>query len=145
MNEFDTQISDQLILDHRFSAQAKKLKDMRAKVRGRLMEQGFDSDIIEQVVLAIDEACQNIIRHAYGQETQEEIVLHIRQHHQALAITLRDYAPHVQENCIQPRDLEDVRPGGLGGHFIHQTMNEISLEPAPDGPGNVLRMIKQFS
>ncbi|GJL65766.1 MAG: hypothetical protein NPIRA05_07370 [Nitrospirales bacterium] len=145
MNHFDTQMSDQPLLVHRFPAQAKNLKDIRAKVRGTLMERGFGTDIIEHIVIAIDEACQNIIRHAYGKETEEKIVLHIHYHPQALEITLRDYAPHVTMNCIQPRDLKDVRPGGLGGHFIHQTMNEITLEHAPDGNGNILRMMKQFA
>lgn len=144
MSHFNTQKSHHQLLAYRFSAQAKKLKDTRVKVRAILMEHGYDPDIIEQVVIAIDEACQNIIRHAYGRETEEAIVLQIQQNHQTLAITLRDYAPHVNVPCLELRDLEEVRPGGLGGHFMHQTMDEISVEPAPDGNGNILRMFKQF-
>ena len=99
----------------------------------------------EDVVLAIDEACQNIIRHAYGKETEEEIALQIQRQGDGLTITLRDFAPPVDSDCMKPRDLEDIRPGGLGCHFMQQVMDEISVTYAREGNGNILRMVKRFS
>ena len=59
--------------------------------------------------------------------------------------TLRDFAPHVPPDCMQPRDLDEVRPGGLGTHFILQVMDEVGfVEPPPEGGGNLLRMVKKL-
>lgn len=137
--------SDQhtLLLEHRFRARAKELCDTRTAVRTCLTQCGCGPDTVENVVLAIDEACQNIIRHAYRGETDEEIVLEIGREGEALVVSLLDYAPEVSPDCMKPRDLDDVRPGGLGCHFIHQVMDEVSLGPAPTGHGNVLRMVKR--
>ncbi|GJL55048.1 MAG: hypothetical protein NPIRA02_21800 [Nitrospirales bacterium] len=145
MNHFDTPTSDHDALVHRFPARAKNLKDTRTKVRATLTQLGYCPDTIEQVVIAIDEACQNIIRHAYGQETEEAIVLRIQYQQHDLHITLRDYAPPVDADCIKLRDLRDIRPGGLGGHFMHHIMDEISVECAPEGNGNILQMHKRFA
>lgn len=144
MNHLDTHRNGDQLLAYRFPSQAKALGETRSKVRTLLTQYGCSTDITENIVIAIDEACQNIIRHAYGKETEKEIVLHIQRQGNALAITLRDYAPPVGSDCMKPRDLEDIQPGGLGCHFIQQVMEDVSVERAPDGEGNILRMIKRI-
>jgi sigma-B regulation protein RsbU (phosphoserine phosphatase) len=44
---------------------------------------------------------------------------------------------------IEPRDLDDVRPGGLGVHFMREIMDEISYLPQEGDYGNILRMVKR--
>ena len=46
---------------------------------------------------------------------------------------------------VKPRDLNDIRPGGLGTHFMRETMDEVEFLISPDGGGNLLRMTKQIS
>lgn len=140
----DTHKMNEPVLEHLFRALAKELCETRSAVRNSLTQCGYRSTTIEDIVLAIDEACQNIIRHAYRGETDEEILLQIVRDGDALVISLRDYAPEVSSDCMKPRDLEDIRPGGLGCHLIQQVMDEVSVGRPPEGPGNILRMVKRI-
>ena len=58
-----------------------------------------------------------------------------------LKIFLRDYGKKVQEEKIVPRDLKDVRPGGLGVHLIREIMDSVTYLPVENG--NVLRLMKK--
>jgi sigma-B regulation protein RsbU (phosphoserine phosphatase) len=60
-----------------------------------------------------------------------------------LMLRIRDFAPNVDPAKIQPRDLNDVRPGGLGTHFIRAVMDDASFIPLPDGEGNLLELVKR--
>jgi len=144
MNNKDSKPKNDLLMEHHFPARAKELCDTRSAVRNFLTNCGCVSSTVEDVVLAIDEACQNIIRHAYRGETDEEIILQIGREGDVLKISLEDSAPEVSSDCMKPRDLEDVRPGGLGCHFIKQVMDDVSVGPSPSGRGNVLRMLKRL-
>ena len=137
-------MTQQLLRLH-FHAQAQKLGEIRSTVSQILAQSGCSTDVTDDVVLAIDEACQNIIRHAYGKECKDEIVLHIHRQGDSLTITLRDYAPPVSSDCMKPRDLDDIRPGGLGCHLIQQVMDDVSIGPALEGKGNLLQMVKRLS
>ena len=134
---------DQIILHHQFPARAKELGSTRTMTRMALNNHGWDSDIVEDLVLAIDEAGQNIIRHAYRGECDDPITLHITLNHDELVVMLNDQAPAVSPNCMNPRAFEDIRPSGLGCHFIQQVMDAVSIEPSPTGQGNRLRMVKR--
>jgi sigma-B regulation protein RsbU (phosphoserine phosphatase) len=95
--------------------------------------------------MAIDEACQNVIRHGYRNDLSGEIVLGIEHCGDDFVFTLRDFAPTVDPERIQPRTLDDVRPGGLGVHFIYEVMDECRYVDLPSDEGNLLRMIKQIT
>lgn len=144
MSNRDSHKKDNLLLTHNFPARAKELCETRSAVRNFLTHCGCVSTTVEDVVLAIDEACQNIIRHAYRCETDEEIILQIGREGNVLQISLEDKAPEVSSDCMKPRELEDIRPGGLGCHFIRQVMDEVSVGPSPSGRGNILRMLKRL-
>ena len=144
MGTSDSNEKSDVLLEHHFPARAKELCDTRSAVRNCLTHCQYASATVEDVVLAIDEACQNIIRHAYRGETDEEIILQIERKGKALVISLKDSAPEVRADCMKPRDLEDIRPGGLGCHFIQQVMDEVSVGPSPTGKGNILRMVKSM-
>ncbi|HLN25215.1 MAG TPA: ATP-binding protein, partial [Patescibacteria group bacterium] len=59
-----------------------------------------------------------------------------------LVVQLIDFAPPVDVDKIKPRPLDEVRPGGLGTHFILSAMDEVAFVPPPEGAGNMLKMIK---
>ena len=136
---------DSRLLERRFRAQASELCRTRDAVRSCLNRCGYRRDRVEDVVLAVDEACQNIIRHAYCGDANGEIVLELGMKDDALVVSLLDFAPEVSPDCMKPRDLDDVRPGGLGTHFIRTVMDEVSLGRAPSGQGNLLKMIKRMT
>lgn len=96
------------------------------------------------VVLAVDEACQNIIRHASGGCYDGEIGLEISAAGGELVISLTDCAAPVDVDKIKPRDLDDVRPGGLGTHIIQEVMDQVSFLTPPAGVGNLLQLKKRI-
>ncbi len=145
MSHRDSNKKKTLQLTHNFPARAKELCETRSAVRNFLTHCDCVSTTVEDVVLAIDEACQNIIRHAYQGETDEEIILKIGREGNILQISLEDTAPEVGSDCMKPREFEDIRPGGLGCHFIKQVMDEVSVGPSPSGRGNILRMRKRLA
>lgn len=134
----------QLLLDLQFPAQAAQMRAVRARLRAALDEQGIGPELRDRLVLAVDEACTNVIRHAYCRECDDSIALLVKRQRDTLIFELRDEAPCVDPARITERTLDDCRPGGLGVPFIRMLMDEWRLQPGPGGRGNVLRMRKRL-
>lgn len=129
------------LLAVRFEATPDCLCGLRHRVEAAALAGGCGKDAAADVVLAIDEACQNIIRHGYG--GTGEVVLEIRRNSSCgLEVQLIDFAPSVDLAKIKPRCLDDIRPGGLGTHFIRAVMDDVVFLPPPVGAGNFLKMTK---
>ena len=133
-----------LILELRTSAKAGELKRIRDAVRETTLAAGCGSECAADIVMAVDEACQNIIRHAYGKDRDGEIVLEIERQGDSLVLLLVDFAPRIDPTRVKPRDLDDVRPGGLGTHLIRKVMDSADFIEPPPGCGNLLRMVKRI-
>jgi anti-sigma regulatory factor (Ser/Thr protein kinase) len=96
------------------------------------------------VVLAVHEAFSNIIEHCYKGDVAQRIDLTVYQEAQTITIEMRDYGVQPDVTCIQPRDLQEVRPGGIGTHLMRSIMDEITYDLS-SGTGTVLRMRKRRS
>ena len=96
------------------------------------------------IVLAVDEACSNIIRHTYLGAACHTIDVSCTGNPERIEIVLRDCGPPIDLKRVQPRPLDQVRPGGLGTHFIRSIMDEVEYG-YEEGCGNVLRMAKRLS
>ncbi|MFQ6017995.1 MAG: ATP-binding protein [Kiloniellaceae bacterium] len=131
------------LLEIRFVARADRLKLVRGSVRAAARMCGFDDRSAQNIVLAVDEACQNIIVHAYKGHDDGEIVLSIFRRVDGIVLRVRDFAPLVDPSRIAPRALGDVRPGSLGTHFIREIMDAVEFLSVPDGRGNLLEMLKR--
>ena len=131
------------LLQHTFAAEPEALHAVREHVSRACEEAGCGPSCSQDVVLAVDEACQNVIRHAYG-GAPGEIVLEIARDGDRLVVYLRDFADPVDPERIRPRALDDVRPGGLGTHFIQELMDEHEFLAPESGTGNLLRMKKRI-
>ena len=136
--------SAQPLLDLHFPARAGEMRAVRAALRTALDAQELGPELRDRLVLAVDEACTNIIRHAYCGECDQRISLQLVREHDMLTFELRDSAPRVDPARLIARDLGECKPGGLGIPFINALMDEWKLEPAADGRGNVLRMRKRI-
>ena len=55
-----------------------------------------------------------------------------------------DNAAPIDVSRCEPRALDDVRPGGLGMHFMREIMDQVEFLPPPAGFGNFLRMKKSM-
>lgn len=115
-------------------AQPEALKTSRDIIERWAHFAGLPDADVGCLILGADEAAANIIRHAYrGAEGTIEYSAAIDDDGQSLAIRLRDHGTPVSEERLKGRDIEDVRPGGLGLHFMRCTFDEVRFEPHPDG------------
>ncbi len=131
------------MIERRFPARPEHLANIRAVVTGTLQGFGCSSDTLQDVVLAVDEACQNIIRHAYC-GVDGDIVLQLARRDGYLVVRLIDFAPPVDTTRIAPRDLNVLRPGGLGTHLMREVMDAVTFLDPPAGAGNLLEMTKRI-
>ena len=132
------------VLQLRFPARAAELKRIREAVRESVEGCGCSAKSTADIVLAIDEACQNIIRHAYRGESDDVIELEIEHRGDGLVFSLVDHAPTIDPSQIKPRNLDDRRPGGLGTHFIRRVMDEVEFLRPVSGHGTLLRMVRRI-
>jgi sigma-B regulation protein RsbU (phosphoserine phosphatase) len=141
----DFRFPGERVVQMRIASRPDCLRLVRAMVNEAGDASGCSGDCTSQMVMAVDEACQNIIRHAYGGDPDGEIVVDIRRQDDRIAIHLLDYAAPVDVSKIKPRQLDDVKPGGLGTHFIQECMDECGFLSPPDGTGNCLRLVKKIT
>jgi phosphoserine phosphatase RsbU/P len=136
-------VGERLLLQYRFVARPESLAELRRRLGDVLHVAGVGAEARQELVLAIDEAASNVIRHGYGGPCDEMIDLRVLQHDVELRFELQDRAPCVAPGCLQPRDLDEFRPGGLGINIIDATMDAWELAPLPEG-GNRLSMRKRI-
>lgn len=111
---------------------------------------GLDDDLIFKVELACDEACTNIIEHAYGGDSTKSITAIWEAAPQSFIITLHDTGrgfdpdkvpdPALVKPSSEP-DPDKLKVGGLGIHFMRNLMDEIHYE-FNETTGNTLTMVK---
>jgi serine/threonine-protein kinase RsbW len=110
---------------------------------------GMSPKDVYAVQMAVDEACTNIIEHAYGGECDKSIDLYCQETPQALIITLHDHGvPFNPLEVPQPdfdAPLEERDNGGLGLYLMRQLMDEIRFTFIPGSAisDNTLTMIKR--
>jgi sigma-B regulation protein RsbU (phosphoserine phosphatase) len=139
-----TPTPDDRMLELRVPARPGELKTIREAVRSCVDGCGCNQSSTADIVLAIDEACQNIIRHAYSGQPDDLIVIEIDHVGDELIFSLTDFAPTIDPETVKSRDLDDIRPGGLGTHFIRHVMDKTTYTKPPSGRGNLLRMVRRI-
>ena len=86
----------------------------------------FPSDQIDLMVLGVDEACTNIIRHAYGLQEDQLISLSLETCARGgVRFRLRDYGRSFNPDLCKPRPLDGLQPGGLGLHLIQHAFDKV--------------------
>ena len=111
---------------------------------------GLDEAAMFQVELACDEACTNIIEHAYGAEDAGEIKATWSTDGRSFTITLHDNGRFFDPGAIEDpaimnldaaTDPDELKIGGLGIHFMRNLMDEIRYQ-FDEKQGNTLTMVK---
>ena len=109
-----------------FEINTTSLREIRAFSRNIFDKSKDLSSKKDDLVLAIAEAAQNIVKHAYnGGPHTDKMRVKISLNNNDLQIDLFDKGkPAIPEN-IKPRALDDIKPGGLGTFFIGQIMDQV--------------------
>lgn len=108
---------------------------------------GFEENEIETITLAVVEAITNVIRHSYGGPCDKPIIVKFNKINYpdvkkaGLEVVIRDFGKQVDPENIKGRDLDELRPGGVGVHIMHTAMDEVEFTRGDDC-GMQLRMVK---
>lgn len=124
-------------------SQPRYLSAVRAMISNVAQRFGFSDHDSDQISLAVDEALCNVINHGYGCRDDGRIWVSVwpLEKNLGLRIVIEDGAPQVEPHTIQPRELSEIRPGGLGVHIIREVMDQVVYEKREEG-GMRLTLIK---
>jgi anti-sigma regulatory factor (Ser/Thr protein kinase) len=130
------------------ASDARLLCALRALVRTYVGLQGFPFERADEVVLAVDEACTNAIRHSYGGSTDRSIELTLRSLDDGIEIVLRDEGTPASRERLAQRELTPpepgtVVPGGLGVQIMYRVFDEVTFEPGEDAGNRVTMRLKR--
>jgi len=100
--------------------------------------------LTEDMKLAVDEACANVIKHAYRGDRTKKIVLKYKITKKSFNVIIEDSGIKAQTDLIKGRSLDDIRPGGLGIHFIKRVFDVFQFDETKK-KGNRLILIKSMN
>lgn len=127
----------------RIASHAKNLKQVRqmlGDVAGRLEIPRHDT---ADIILAVDEVCANIIRHGYENDPTKKISLSVTPYPEQLVIEISDSGISFDITRARPRNLEEIKPGGLGVCIIKKVMDHVAYNTTQDGV-NHMKLIKKI-
>ena len=109
-----------------FQVDSSNLKHVRSFCREVFERLNINQELKDELVLAIAEAAQNIVKHAYQNEkTDDKMEIKISVSDGHLEIGFFDKGRPVEKDKIRHRKIDDIKPGGLGTFFIQQIMDAV--------------------
>ena len=128
-----------------FEVNSSSLKEVRSFARDVLSNVPEIESTKDDVILALAEAAQNIVKHAYnGNASKDKMRVDITYEDNVLTFDLYDKGKPVIPSNIKPRNLDDVKAGGLGTFFIGQIMDEVAFKTSKYDWINHLVLIKKY-
>lgn len=122
-------------------SQSKYLGLIRKVIHQVSQDGGFSEEDGRKLTLAVDEACSNVIKYSYEHDPNQTIVLTLTDSTDRLEIKIQDFGKCPDLESIKPRDLNEVKPGGLGTHFIRSIMDVVTYDTSPV-IGCILHLVK---
>ena len=111
---------------------------------------GFNSYKSEELVLAVDEACTNLIKHAYKYNTDDTIIVELKSIDNNFLVSIIDNSPSFDPRLVQNPDLvqykQECRKGGLGIFIMKSLVDSVDYEVSKNGNHrNILTLTKQLA
>jgi anti-sigma regulatory factor (Ser/Thr protein kinase) len=109
---------------------------------------GFPHERADEVMLAIDEACSNVIRHAYEGRSEHTVELTLQSDDEFLEFRVCDQGipcppEHVQRRELRTPDPDDLRPGGLGVQLMYEVFDDVQFSHGSEGGNCVVMRLKR--
>jgi anti-sigma regulatory factor (Ser/Thr protein kinase) len=137
-----------ILLRRDVHARTVELRAVRMEVERHAVRFGFAKEIAFRIALAVDEACANIIEHAYRNDPHAHFSIEVATDGESFVVTLTDAGIPFSHRRIPALDLfrcaREQRKGGLGLHLITRIMDAIEYGETDDRM-NRLRLIKRKS
>ena len=144
----NTEVADTTNLSEKkdFLVNSSSLKDVRSFSREVFEKFKINEELREELVLAIAEAAQNIVKHAYkdSPDTEDKMVVQISCKDNKLQIGFYDMGTPVDPGKVKHREIDNVKPGGLGTFFIQQIMDAVEFKDGKKPWINHLVLTKQL-
>jgi serine/threonine-protein kinase RsbW len=111
---------------------------------------GFNDYKAEELVLAVDEACTNLIKHAYKYNPEDLIIVEINSSDNRFIVNIIDQSPSFDPRFVQDPDMIEYRnkykKGGLGIFIMKSLVDSIDYQIINNGSiKNILTLTKQLS
>jgi serine/threonine-protein kinase RsbW len=115
---------------------------------------GFAEEEVAKIEMAVDEACSNVVEHAYAKDTawswkqrDPEIRMQIRVSDNDLIIEINDHGQRFDFSSYRPTSIEEtiqqMQRGGYGISIMRRFMDEVQYS-SNDVTGNTLRLVKHL-
>ena len=138
-------------IERKFTLQVPSSTENLALIRefvGNIAQQsGMDAKDSGKLELAVDEACANVIEHAYGHDITKEVIIRASLDDETLRIDVEDTGRGFDPNTVDQEKLDEMihkrRTGGLGMRLMKTLMDEVHYEIEP-GIKNELHMVKHL-
>lgn len=129
-------------------SKTERLIAVRDFVSAAAQEFGFSDEEISKIALAVDEACTNVIKHAYKFDPAKKITVTVKRGDGAFEVSIRDTGKQFNPAGVQTPDMKEYlshfRRGGLGVYLMKTLMDKVEYNFAPGQP-NEVRLIKYLS
>ncbi len=128
-------------------SQTEKLKLVRDFIAEAAREYGFDDETAGKIMLAVDEACTNIIKHAYNYLPNRDIDLEVKSNGNRFEVLITHDGTSFDPQSVKRPDMREYlrkyKHGGLGIHLMRTLMDEVDYEIRPDRK-NIVHLVKYF-
>lgn len=144
MNTSNNILKEQLSIKSR----TENLSEVREFTERFARHVGFSDDIINKIILAVDEACTNIIKHAYKNSPDGDILISFTFEKNKLSISILDNGNHFEPYKIPEPDIKEFykqkKSGGLGMYLMKKLMDEV-IYSTSSGNFNQVTLVKYLS
>ncbi|GBD90723.1 serine-protein kinase RsbW [bacterium BMS3Abin04] len=124
------------------------LSTVRNFIKSSALECGFDEETTGKIILAVDEACTNIIKHAYNYSPDGEILVNVKFYNKKFSIIITDNGSSFDSSLIPEPNLEEYlkqkKVGGLGMFLMRKLMDQIKYSHPAKGKNRVT-LVKYLS
>ena len=129
-----------------FLVNTSSLKEVRIFCREVFEKLHIQEDLKDELVLAIAEAAQNIVKHAFKNSASptELMVVQISCENNKLQIAFYDRGTPVDPKKVKHREIDNIKPGGLGTFFIQEIMDAVEFKDGKKPWINHLVLTKQL-
>ena len=121
---------------------------VREFVADAARELGFGDDDIGKISLAVDEACTNVIKHAYGFDASRSITVTTVPGKNFLEVLIRDNGKSFDPSKVPTPDMKEYlthyQKGGLGVYLMKKLMDVVEYQLLP-GQKNEVRLVKYLA
>ncbi|MEE9430748.1 MAG: ATP-binding protein [Melioribacteraceae bacterium] len=112
-----------------FKSSTDNLSAIRDFVKSTALQVGFSKDVSGNIILAVDEAVTNVIKHAYNYSDAGKILVSISFIKNKFSISISDKGTHFNSKLIKDPDLEEYykqkKVGGLGMFLMKKLMDDV--------------------